>query len=203
LVTFDARSSYHVLWKTTQRAPAAGDGRVRSRSFEVTLPDPAGAYESAYPETAVEVFGEWERLPAGGVMLAPGDYTFDFVLTEESFHGGGLAGGWASAVGAGASVTIVPGSGDFDSNGAVGLGDFSVFAGAYGSVPGDPEWNALCDLDANDFVGLGDFSLFAGFYGTTYSYASVLEPVPEPVSLVGAACAVLIALARPRRLSFQ
>jgi hypothetical protein len=47
----------------------------------------------------VTIFGEWERLPPGGVMLPPGLYEAEFILTEESFHGGALAGGWAAAMG--------------------------------------------------------------------------------------------------------
>jgi hypothetical protein len=98
---FTMTSSYHVLWKTTQRAPTGEDGPPKPHPF---APDPAlqPAYESAFPETTVTVFGEWERLTAGGITLLPGSYTCELVLTEESFHGSGGpdAGSWASAMGA-------------------------------------------------------------------------------------------------------
>jgi hypothetical protein len=55
----------------------------------------------------VSVFGEWERLPCGDVRLPPGDYQGHFILTEESFHGSGLAGGWAAAMGASVSFRLV------------------------------------------------------------------------------------------------
>jgi len=196
---FEATSSYHVLWKTSQEAPGAGDGPTKARTFEVTLPDPAGAYDTAYAETAEEIFGEWERLPAGDVKLDPGTYTADFLLTEESFHGGGLAGGWASAMGAEATFTIVPGPGDIDSNGVVGLGDFSLFTSAYGSAAGGPGWNAPADIDDNGYVGLADFSYFTALYGTSYSYASGGSDdgsVPEPAAVALAAAAGLALLKR-------
>jgi len=99
LLAFEQDSAYHVMWKTTQRTRTALDGPPKSAAFDVALPDPLGAYDVDYPAAAVTVFGEWERLPVGGVSLPPGVYEADFVLTEESFHGGGLAGGWAAAMG--------------------------------------------------------------------------------------------------------
>jgi hypothetical protein len=99
LLSFEQNSSYHVFWKTTQRAPTAQDGPPKTTTFDVALPDPVSAYDTDYPEVTVTVFGEWERLPPAGVMLPPGIYGADFILTEESFHGSGLAGGWAAAMG--------------------------------------------------------------------------------------------------------
>ncbi|NLG35397.1 MAG: hypothetical protein GX548_08600 [Lentisphaerae bacterium] len=43
------------------------------------------------------MYGEWERLPADGIPLAPGSYLLEFLLTEESFHDSGLGGWWAHA----------------------------------------------------------------------------------------------------------
>jgi len=100
LLTFEAHSSYHVLWKTSQRTHTAQDGPVYAVTFDVELPDPVSAYDVDYPEATVEVFGEWERLPVGGVTLPPGFYEAQLTLTEESFHGSGLSGSWAAAVGA-------------------------------------------------------------------------------------------------------
>jgi len=108
VVNFQADDSYHVLWKTSQRTPEDNDGPVVSTTFAVTLPDPVDAYDTAHAETTVGIFGEWERLPKDNVTLPGGDYTASFILTEESFHGGGLQGGWASAMGAEVSFTIIP-----------------------------------------------------------------------------------------------
>ncbi len=100
LLEFVQDSAYHVLWKTTQRAHTDNDGPPKTTTFDVALPDPAGAYDVDYPEVSITIFGEWERLPPGGVLLPAGFYEADLVLTEESFHGSGLAGGWAAAMGA-------------------------------------------------------------------------------------------------------
>jgi hypothetical protein len=108
---FTMTSSYHVLWKTSQRAPAGQDGPPKPRTL---APDPAldPAYTFAFPETTISVFGEWERLPAGGIGLTPGSYACQLVLTEESFHGSGGpdAGSWASAMGAPVEFQIVTGA---------------------------------------------------------------------------------------------
>jgi len=106
---FAADSSYHVLWKTSQRLHAADDGPQKADTFD---PDPClhTAYDVDYAENTVTIFGEWERLPVGGVYLSPGDYTAQIILTEESFHGdgGGYAGNWAAAMGGGIDFSIVP-----------------------------------------------------------------------------------------------
>ena len=108
--TFDfcVDDSYRVLWKTSQRSPQNGDGPVLSHTFAVTQPDPLGAYDTAYPTTTTNIFGEWEHLPPGGISLPAGDYVIGINITEESFHGGGLEGNWSSAMGAMLRFTIVP-----------------------------------------------------------------------------------------------
>lgn len=108
LLNFRQNSSHHVLWKTSQRARTAQDGPELNATFDVQLPDPVSAYDVDFPEATITIFGEWERLPTGGVRLPPGSYEADFVLTEESFHGGGLAGGWAAAMGARIEFEIAP-----------------------------------------------------------------------------------------------
>ncbi len=99
-VLFETGSCYHVLWKTTQRTRVTDDGPLNTTTFTATTASPA--YDVNYPEQTVDIFGEWERLPMGNVPLAPGSYTVQLVLTEESFHGDGgtYAGNWAAAMGA-------------------------------------------------------------------------------------------------------
>jgi hypothetical protein len=106
VLDFEANSSYHVLWKTTQRSHSPQDGAIKTITFDVELPDPVSAYDFDYPEQTVSIFGEWERLPVGGVILPEGYYQADFILTEESFHGSGLAGGWAAAMGGAAEFYV-------------------------------------------------------------------------------------------------
>jgi len=99
-VLFETGSCYHVLWKTTQRSHTSDDGPVITTTFTADTSSPA--YDTTYPEQTINIFGEWERLPIGGVPLAPGDYSTQLILTEESFHGDGgtYAGNWAGAMGA-------------------------------------------------------------------------------------------------------
>jgi hypothetical protein len=93
--SFQADSSYHVLWKTSQQTPKSGDGPLKTATVD---------------STTVSVYGEWERLPTGAVYLSPGMYECQAILTEESFHGSGgsLAGNWAGAVSGNISFTIIP-----------------------------------------------------------------------------------------------
>jgi hypothetical protein len=57
--------------------------------------------------------------------------------------------------------------GDFDRDRDVDPDDFSVFAGAYGSSEGEPEYDPQCDFDGDGDVDPDDFSVFAGNYGKT------------------------------------
>ena len=94
-LVFAMRNTYHVLWKTTQLQPVAGDGPIKTHDFDPVPGTPA--YDADYPASTVAVYGEWERLPVDGILLAPGSYTLEFLVTEESFHESGLGGWWAHA----------------------------------------------------------------------------------------------------------
>ena len=108
VLNFDQDSSYHVLFTTSQRARGANDGPLKTTTFDADPSSPA--YDVDYPSQTVSIFGEWERLPTGGVYLPAGDYLVRIMLTEESFHGSGgdYAGNWAAAMGAEIEFTIVP-----------------------------------------------------------------------------------------------
>ena len=172
-LSFEADSSYHVLWKTTQRSPTANDGPTRTRSFDVALPDPAAAYDHDYPPATVSIFGEWERLPAGGVRLPAGAYAAQFILTEESFHGGGLAGGWAAAMGGAVSFRILTDAsaipGDFYHDDAVDLDDYFALVDCLQGPSGAPyptcpvtvqDCRNTFDFDDDEDVDLRDFAEF-------------------------------------------
>ena len=98
-LNYETNSSYHVLWKTTQMAHTVDDGLIKSTTFDVNASSPA--YDVDYPVQTVYIFGEWERLPVGGMFLQPGNYSAEIILTEESFHGAGgsYSGNWAGAIG--------------------------------------------------------------------------------------------------------
>lgn len=147
-IYFKASSSYHVLFKTSQRGHTDHDGPLKTTTFEIALPH--YAYDTSYPQTTVSIFGEWERLPVGGVTLPQGTYEAAFILTEESFHGSGgtYAGCWAAAMGAAAEFTISECVVDFKS--------FARFAEQWL----DSGSYLLADLNSDgdvDFADLGDF----------------------------------------------
>jgi hypothetical protein len=55
--------------------------------------------------------------------------------------------------------------GDLNGDGFRNLTDFTMFAAAYGSQIGQPNYNPDADLNGDGFVNVTDFTLFAGFYG--------------------------------------
>ena len=55
--------------------------------------------------------------------------------------------------------------GDVDGDGDVDRYDFGSFAGAYGSIAGDSNYDIECDLDKDGDVDRYDFGTFAGNYG--------------------------------------
>lgn len=129
-LSFEADSSYHVLWKTTQNTWTSLDGPIESATFDA---DESPAYNDTggddYPVRTVDIYGEWERLPVDGVFLDPGEYLGQFILTEESYHGTGgeYAGNWAQAISIEVSFLI-------ESPTAINLQDFRAQTGWDGYV---------------------------------------------------------------------
>jgi hypothetical protein len=57
--------------------------------------------------------------------------------------------------------------GDITHDGKVGLQDLQIIAAAYGSRPGDPNWNPAADLNKDGVVNLLDLVIVAEEYGQT------------------------------------
>jgi hypothetical protein len=55
--------------------------------------------------------------------------------------------------------------GDVDGDGDTDLTDLGTLLSAYGSAPGDPNWDPACDFDADDDVDLGDLAFLLADYG--------------------------------------
>jgi hypothetical protein len=66
------------------------------------------------------------------------------------------------------SWIIVTNPGDLNGDFNVTLTDLVILAQAYGSVPGDPNWNPNADIDGNGVVGLTDLVTMAQHYGQYY-----------------------------------
>jgi len=55
--------------------------------------------------------------------------------------------------------------GDVDGDGDTDLNDLAMLLAAYGSVPGDPNWNPACDFDGDNDVDLTDLGFLLSDYG--------------------------------------
>ena len=174
--SFIADSSYHVLWATNDsdgndgrghRDWSSNDGPLKTTTFDV---DPllSPAYDTDYDEAFVSIFGEWERLPVGGIFLQPGDYVAEIILTEESFHGSGgtYAGNWAAAMGANIQFFITFPS-DFDADCDVDGSDLAVFAADFGRTDCGNAPPCKGDFDTDGSVDGTDLFAFALNFGRT------------------------------------
>lgn len=56
-------------------------------------------------------------------------------------------------------------NGDIVNDNIVDLADFDAFSVAFGSAPGDGNWNADADINGDEVVDLGDFDIFASHFG--------------------------------------
>lgn len=63
----------------------------------------------------------------------------------------------------GFDITLL--NGDVDDDNEVTIGDYAQLSSAFGSSPGDPNWNAMADLDGDEEVTIGDFSLLSNNFG--------------------------------------
>jgi hypothetical protein len=81
------------------------------------------------------------------------------VSGENDTTNNAYSGGWV--------VVTIPGdlNGDFKVN----LEDLVLLALAYGSKPGDPNWNPNADIDNSGTVGLSDLVILALHYGQQYT----------------------------------
>jgi hypothetical protein len=173
---------------------ALGDFQVTSRT--TTLVDLV-ANDPEADGTANALYVDTLRIADGATLVLNGHNVY--------YHNWDGSAGWGGALVNSGAALWAPGPGDFDGNAAVGLGDFSLFAGEYGLTEGEIGWDRRYDLDRNGAIGLGDFSLFAGLYGTVYTYGGPGAPVtsaPEPVTVALVALSGL-ALVRPRRWRAQ
>jgi hypothetical protein len=57
--------------------------------------------------------------------------------------------------------------GDANNDDATSLADYALLYAAYGSAPGDINWNDNCDFNRNGAVDLGDYALLYTNYGQT------------------------------------
>ena len=70
---------------------------------------------------------------------------------------------------------------DFDDDGIVGVEDFLLFVGKFGTRQGDGKYEAKYDLDGDGQVGVSDFLVFVGFFGqsTVPNEAPILRRIGD------------------------
>jgi hypothetical protein len=64
-----------------------------------------------------------------------------------------------------ASLAVVVCLGDLNGDGYRNVSDFTLFAAAYGSQVGDPNYDPAADLNSDGYVNVSDFTVFASNYG--------------------------------------
>ena len=112
---FYADSTLHVLWNaSTQRGPSPIDGCqipvVRMNTAPALYANPRAdrRVQRIYAETEEKSpSSNYSRKPIGRAFLPPGTYQAELVLTEESFHGFGDAGYWATVMAAPVEFEVV------------------------------------------------------------------------------------------------
>jgi len=153
------------------------------------------AYDKATGDLlwSTELAGGWTVIPACadgllyvatvGVWLGePGDrlYVFDlaktpadpgFVVASTTLIGNSavVANGNLYGTGAGGLVAFGPAPrlpGDCDGNGVVDVFDVIIIVNAFGSTPGDPNWDPRADLDGNGVVDVFDVIEVVNNFGT-------------------------------------
>ena len=65
--------------------------------------------------------------------------------------------------------------GDVDQNGFVDLADLQLLLAAYGTTPGDSDWNAGADFNYSGTVNLADLQLLLANYGTSIPPANMVD----------------------------
>jgi len=85
---FALDSSFHVLWKVSQRTPTASDSAPTLHTVVASSTSPW--YAMTYPTAVVGIYAEWQqgRALPGQCVLPVGLYSLRLFLTEESFHEG-------------------------------------------------------------------------------------------------------------------
>ncbi|KPJ56498.1 MAG: hypothetical protein AMS16_02290 [Planctomycetes bacterium DG_58] len=99
--SFALDSTFHVLYKTTQRTPQAGDSTPTKHTVVALASSDWYSRDYRKKRTSVEIYGQREpgRPAAGECRLEKGDYNVRVFLTEESFHESApRSGSWATVM---------------------------------------------------------------------------------------------------------
>lgn len=127
--------------------------------------------------------GYWEAFPSGSGVLAT--ITFKAIYQERGLEKSPLTCDLAledtlivddesnptSHRSESGVYTIYPTHiGDFNYDGKVNMMDIGRVAWAFGSWPGHPRWDPICDIDNNDKINMMDVGVTARGFGWTPTY---------------------------------
>lgn len=85
--------------------------------------------------------------------------------------------------------------GDINADGYIDNRDYALLTAAYGSVPGQPNWNPAADLNNDGKVDLADLVILAQHINTNiWDYYGVPKPI-SPYLYVGIGIAAVAAVA--------
>jgi len=103
---------------------------------------------------------------------AGGSYSFTATVTPGTYDIAAKGSHWlrqqvtgVSVTGTGPTVNFSLANGDIDGDNEVTIGDYSLLSTAFGSGPGDPNWDPEADLDGDDEVTIGDYAILSNNFG--------------------------------------
>lgn len=106
------------------------------------------------------------------VLGAGGSYSFAATVPPGTYDVAAKASHWlrqqvtgVSITGTGATVNFSLFNGDVDGDNEVSIGDYALLSTAFGSSPGDPNWDAEADVDGDDEVTIGDYAILSNNFG--------------------------------------
>lgn len=161
-------------------APTDTIFRGLSVSPNVTLPIRGRVTLEAWQPTPLRRRVTVEVAPSGGPVAettvaaldANGDYTVATALAPGSYDVYIKDTHWlrrkvsVTLMGSGATgVNALLLNGDVDGDNEVTIGDYSQLSVAFGSEPGDPNWNVEADLNGDDTVDIGDYAILSTNFG--------------------------------------
>jgi hypothetical protein len=131
-VPLRVNSSYHVLWKVSQRRPNYYDSNPRP--YQLQRAQYGYGRNTAKQTAEVELYAEWEtgRVLPGQLALTPGPYEVVLNLTEESFHASTYG---SNGKGGGSWAQVLEAPVDFEVKGETG-------SAGYNGLLASP-WSAL------------------------------------------------------------
>lgn len=148
--------------------PGTVAGNIDLQAYGGVVDGRQATLELLHPTSGVTLHTVVVTLDAGG------NYSFTTTLRGE-FRVAAKASHWLRRVrpdtitldndkGVG-GVNLSLKNGDVDDDNEVTIGDYAQLSTAFGSEPGDGNWNAEADLNGDDSVDIGDFAILSANFG--------------------------------------